>query len=553
MSEPIDRARLREAVEAGEWLAPRARQVLDHRESTLSQATAASQQLLSAAVDLRQGALRWQVLPLGPRDGDRLGQLAQAGGLTRLTPEQESAVRELAQDVPEAVEQTRVLRGLRRVFSLPRQREAAEPVARKLLEGYAVWGGEQVGQLLDQMEAQAREPVFPVALEQALSPALGLVGRLDPAGRAGPGGARRATPPRRQAVVQVGELAALPAAVRLVAPVIAEEPAARQAALGAGEAVRAAAAARLLAQMPVDRLREATRERLRVGALVDAGITTVGAALDQGHRLHRIDGVGELTARRMLGAARTLRGLAEDDAAVIIDPHDRTPEAARLLTALHTWEVVRQAAKATDLVALAQTLQPFADRLDGATHSHLAVLSDGPTAGDLQALAQPLLEQARDLRAALRQAGDDDPWADFRRRPADYYALLSELGLVEETGTYGDLPGDVVEAVRAQDLDTSLLHVSLRGYQSFAARFALVQRKVLIGDEMGLGKTIEALAVLAHRAAEGGRWFLVVCPAAVVSNWVREVGQRTDLVARRVHGLRRGKHWTAGGRTEGWR
>lgn len=56
---------------------------------------------------------------------------------------------------------------------------------------------------------------------------------------------------------------------------------------------------------------------------------------------------------------------------------------------------------------------------------------------------------------------------------------------------------------------------------------------------MGLGKTIEALAVLTHRAADGGRWFLVVCPAAVVTNWVREVEQRTSLAARRVHGAGR--------------
>lgn len=538
MTEPVDRARLREAVEAGERLAPRALQVLEHRDRTLAGAEAAVEQLGPAVVDVRpQGSLRWQVLPLRPEDGQRLGRLAAAAGLTRLTPDQENAIRELARDVPDALHRTRVLLGLRRVFSTSRRRAEAEPVARRLLDGYAVWGGAQVDRLLDRMEAQGREPAFPVALEQALSPELGLLVRLGPRGR--PGGGTRAdrgstATPLRQEVVEAGELAALPAAVRLVAPVISEEPVARQTALDAGEAAAAAAADRLLAQMPVDRLREATRERLRVTALVDAGISTVGQAIEQGDRLPWIDGVGELTARRMLGAAETLRGLAQDDATVTIDPHDRTPQVARLLTALHAWEVVRQAAKATDLVALAQTLQPLADRMAGATH--LAVVSDGPTAGDLQALAQPLLEQAQDLCAALHQARDDDPWADFLRRPADYYALLSELGLVEETGTYGDLPDDVVEAVRAQDLDTSLLHVSLRGYQSFAARFALVQRKVLIGDEMGLGKTIEALAVLTHRATEGGRWFLVVCPAAVVSNWVREVGKRTDLVARRVHG-----------------
>lgn len=76
----------------------------------------------------------------------------------------------------------------------------------------------------------------------------------------------------------------------------------------------------------------------------------------------------------------------------------------------------------------------------------------------------------------------------------------------------------------------------MRGYQGFAARFALVQRKVILGDEMGLGKTIEALAVLAHLRAKGSHHSLVICPAAVVTNWVREVHAKSALNAYRLHG-----------------
>ncbi|WP_454301843.1 DEAD/DEAH box helicase [Salana multivorans] len=72
--------------------------------------------------------------------------------------------------------------------------------------------------------------------------------------------------------------------------------------------------------------------------------------------------------------------------------------------------------------------------------------------------------------------------------------------------------------------------------RSFAARFALVQRKVVIGDEMGLGKTVEALAVLTHLWSTGSRHSLVICPAAVVTNWVREVSGKSTLTAHRLHG-----------------
>ncbi len=116
--------------------------------------------------------------------------------------------------------------------------------------------------------------------------------------------------------------------------------------------------------------------------------------------------------------------------------------------------------------------------------------------------------------------------------------MLAELGFVteDENAVHGDLPDEIIQAVRRQALSGEYLTASLRGYQSFAARFALVQRKVIIGDEMGLGKTVEALAVLAHLRSRGAERFLVVCPAAVVTNWMREITTKSRLRPHRVHG-----------------
>ncbi len=533
----VERERLEAAVETGERLSPVARSVLDHRERVRAAADEAGALLADrlAVVD-PPGPPRWRVLPLGPEDGMRLGHLSAAAGLMHLTPEEDALLHRLAEQVPRDSREVRVLGLVRRIFTSRTRREAARDAARRLVEGHQQWGSERTLRLLDRLAAGGREPALPLALEQALSPRVGLRERLGPT-------------TAHAEVVAVAGLAELPRAVAMLDSLLVDEQRARDDAVAAGEAVRDAAARDLLGQMPVERLREVTRERLRVGALLEAGITTVRAVLEAGERIERLPGVGELTARRMLGAAESLRGLARADAAVTVDPQDRSPEAAHLLAALHTWEVLRQAAKATDLVALAQSLGPLAARI-GPGSTHLAVLGQASDATDLLDLVLPLPQHAAELAAALERARTTDPWADFVRRPADYFALLSELGLVEETGTYGDLPDDVVEAVRQLELDATHLHVSLRGYQSFGARFALVQKKVLIGDEMGLGKTIEALAVLAHRAAEGGRWFLVVCPASVVTNWVREIALRTDLPVRKVHGpLRDGAlgRWRAEG------
>ena len=517
-----ERERLRQVVAEGERRSPLAARVLERRAQVRADGEEAGAYLAARFVHVRPpGTSGWRVLALDDRDDERLGRMAAAAALPPLTDGQERTLAELAEEVPRAARETRALGGLRRFFSSARRREQALSAARWLTQGYAVWGSDATGRLLERLDAGGREPVLPLSVTQALSPHVGLLDRVGWSGR--PGG-----------VVPADGLGGLPAAVAVLAPVITREQQARQAAVEAGEAVRELAVSRLLEQMPLDRLREATRERLRVGTLLEAGVRSVKDVLDRGMSIQQVPGVGEVTARRTLGAAETLRTLAREDAVVTLDAHDRTPQAAHLLAALHTWEVLRQAAKARDVVAVAQALQPLAARTNGAT-THLAVLG-AAGADELLDLARPLAEHATELDEQLDWARRADPWKEFLRRPADFFSLLSELGLVEETDTYGELPDDVVAAVREQELDATHLRVSLRGYQSFGARFALVQKKVLIGDEMGLGKTIEALAALAHLASEGGRWFLVVCPASVLTNWVREVRQRTDLVPRKVHG-----------------
>ncbi|WP_298746436.1 DEAD/DEAH box helicase [uncultured Serinicoccus sp.] len=568
-----ERARLEEVVAQGERLSPVAARVDAHRREVTRTAEAAGARLTARMTRLRPAGTRgWRVLALGGEDDILLGQLAARAALTGLSASEQEVLDDLVLRVPEAVDAARALVGLRRLVTFGARRTRAETQARWLLQHQRDWGADPEAWLA-RLDAQTREPTLPLARDAALHPHLGLVDLLggptdhqqvvtlgDLRGRPTDRtdvttlGAQQGGPTDQSALPDLREVRDLPAVLPPLATVITRADEARQQALTAGEAVRAFAADQLLAQMPVDRLREATGERLRIGALTEAGITTVQQVLasdqnvdrdhdlDHEHVRHTPDlealpGVGPVTARRMRGAAQTLRTLALDDAPVRLDPDDRTPQATRLLERLHTWDLLRQTAKATDLVALAQTLLPLADHVTDRT-THLAVLGDAP-AQDLLDLVLPVLERARELRDALARAEQDDPWVDFSDRPAHYLALLSELGLVEETGTHGDLPEDVVEAVRAQELDTAYLTVPLRGYQSFAARFALVQEKVLIGDEMGLGKTVEALAVLAHRATEGARWFLVVCPAAVLSSWVREVDAKTGLEPRRLHGADR--------------
>ena len=69
-------------------------------------------------------------------------------------------------------------------------------------------------------------------------------------------------------------------------------------------------------------------------------------------------------------------------------------------------------------------------------------------------------------------------------------------------------------------LDVPGLGGELKPFQRAGVRYLLAQRRAFLADEQGLGKTIEALATL---EADGAYPAIVVCPASLKLNWMREI------------------------------
>lgn len=94
-----------------------------------------------------------------------------------------------------------------------------------------------------------------------------------------------------------------------------------------------------------------------------------------------------------------------------------------------------------------------------------------------------------------------------------------------------------LEAGQARDVDLELPcpeGLEYLPYQRVAISFALAREHTLIADEMGLGKTVEALGVV--NADPSAARVLVVCPASLKLNWLREAerwlcGERSVGVA----------------------
>ncbi|MFC5802533.1 DEAD/DEAH box helicase [Streptomyces formicae] len=312
---------------------------------------------------------------------------------------------------------------------------------------------------------------------------------------------------------------------------------------------------RELDAIPVSRLQDVTEGRLRLGSVEKSGLRTVGQVLEAGpYRLRQIPGVGQRTVDQILAAARRLSEAAHETVAVHIDVDRPEPRTTALVRALHVLveagpDTRRAVDTANDMAGrlgpLLAAAKPAAGRFrmlfagqDTKARALSAVAEIRTLSGEAGQAGVPGLLAQASVDLLRGPSTDVAAWVDFELRSAEYYSLLAEISgrVPDAAASEGFLPDEIAERVRTQHLDDTHRRVSLRGYQAFGARFALAQRKVILGDEMGLGKTIQAIAALTHLAAEGQSHFMVVCPASVLVNWTREIEARSTLRAMLIHG-----------------
>lgn len=329
-----------------------------------------------------------------------------------------------------------------------------------------------------------------------------------------------------------------------------------------------------LGVVPVAQLGAMTDRNLRLRALADAGYATAADLLGvPAATLDAVPGVGTQTARSVVAAVEQLAGAVRAGVPVRLEV-DRSgrPDTAT------TVEVLRLLDR---LLRLRPVVEPHREALAGyASAVAVHAESAAPAAGRLRFALSRRATKDRARRALAALAGWDATlagadglgatidrasaacavpdadastlWDAFERRAAEFYAVLGSIvPLAQDVlAARGLLTAELADRVAAHPLDLSAMRVPLRGYQEFGARFALNQGRALLGDEMGLGKTVQALAAMAHLAADGDRHFLVVCPAGVLVNWLREVEAKTTLTAHRLHGPERGAalaRWRAEG------
>ncbi|MBC9225937.1 ATP-dependent helicase [Aeromicrobium sp. 636] len=503
-----------------DWV-DRLAKVLDERQRIMTAAADATAEISARFTPIPTGKKpSWRTVGLMPSDGEILAACARAHALPKLSSSMQRAVKRVTSDETlKFLADAKAAVGARRMFAGRDQKEAGVLATNSLTQLHGELSREDLTMELGALESRTKSSKkYPP--ETVLDDAAGL---------------RRLFGVAPELLTQT-DLDSAYRYIRTIDRALDQEHEFRSAVTTAANAVRQTEARSMVADIPVERLKDATSGQVRINALTAAGIGTVLEVLEREFLIESLPGVGETTGRRMIGAARTIWQTTLDEMPVRIDIKNRTQATAELLSAMRSWEAARSIQTATDDLAAANDIRLLLNSLDPKT-THVVVKADSRPAPDLRAAIDAIARRAA-LIAGEKGPSTKDPWDDFLARPADYYAMLSELGFLpdDDKASEGDLPEEILDAIRDLKLEMSHLDASLRGYQSFAARFAVVQRKVIIGDEMGLGKTVESLAVLTHLRAKGAHHFLVVCPAAVVTNWMREVTDKSKLRAHRLHG-----------------
>lgn len=287
------------------------------------------------------------------------------------------------------------------------------------------------------------------------------------------------------------------------------------------------------------------KKGIKISLLEERGYRDVYTVLAAGKKnIENINGIGAQGASNIISAAKEIKKAAEKNISLSLTPDEfRKSGIVPLLYQYRNTSAVGETATGLygevksvtgNSVPLVKTGfgKLFASKDDKAKSEAAAtVISDFFNGGFKEEADRCLAEKKK-----IRLQGPTAALKDFDSDPASYFSLLDAIAGDEfTTGDETEIDEELLRAIENVPVDTSLLNCTLRKYQYFGVQFILNMKNVLLGDEMGLGKTVEAIAVIASLAAGGESHFIVVCPAAVLTNWCREIEQHSQLKAYKLH------------------
>lgn len=307
----------------------------------------------------------------------------------------------------------------------------------------------------------------------------------------------------------------------------------------------------VLDEVSVDQLKNDIKG-LRVNSLKDNGYQSIKDILHSSSwAISSIYGISENSAYEIMHYAKKIKENTKQSINLKFEPEHKTLEATRLLNEVYQYD------NHLDLINTYNTIKSknsasysFTSQSNVSiqhsdwfqfTHEKKVKLVDFYKflIGDRH---QEYLQSVSDITSnwsiTITNLTNEEAWQYYNLHSARIYSILDQVlpGLFGSGDTYYGLPEELAEEIKEECIFPDGLKTTLRVYQEWGVKYILHQKNVLLGDEMGLGKTLQAIATMVSLKNTGAKHFIVVCPAAVLVNWCREIFKHSKLNAIKVHG-----------------
>nr|WP_296462234.1 SNF2-related protein [uncultured Acetatifactor sp.] len=311
---------------------------------------------------------------------------------------------------------------------------------------------------------------------------------------------------------------------------------------------------RVLKTVPIEEINRDKRG-IKTKPLRDCGYETVAdIAASSVYEIALVRGISEDTAYTIHRIVRDIVSSAQKTIKIRLNLDKKTPESTRIVIAVVQYDrsVLIEKACRSLITANDGMISDAIDNLDCAANGLKWLLSFG--AGKQRAIEayeqlKVLLEgeYGQNVQRALTEVeelenvSDIQAWEEFERYPVRFFNILESVvpGLLGNDDSVYGLPENLVREIQDECFFPEGLLCELRRYQEWGVKYILHQGRALLGDEMGLGKTVQAIATMVSLKNTNATHFVVVCPASVITNWCREIGQKSKLRVTKVHGARR--------------
>lgn len=302
-----------------------------------------------------------------------------------------------------------------------------------------------------------------------------------------------------------------------------------------------------LAKVPIEQLKNEVHGA-RLKPLKEMGYNSVADIYSASqYELSSIYGITDYRAMELKNAASRYERKIAETAKLKISSDHRTDENTNLLKAIFRYKreskkkpIIKSLHEQDNIIASNVEILNFAEKgFKWFSYSEKERKQFVHAYVDLTSLLQgPYGEKVHKLKPDKTKVTSEEAWDDFNNDPISYFNIIEETnpGLLGNGDSKYGLPEKIAREIQDEDFFQEGLKCKLRRYQEWGVKYILHQKKVLLGDEMGLGKTVQAIATMVSLKNTGATHFMVICPASVMTNWVREIAAKSKLKVLSIHG-----------------